>query len=78
MLLAGQETSANALTWCFYYLSCSPAVRARLEAEMDKVLGGRPPTMEDCDRLPNTRAMFDEAHRVAPPTYIVGRTASED
>ena len=72
MLLAGQKTSANALTWCFYYLSRSPAVRARLEAEMDKVLGGRPPTMEDCDRLPNTRAMFDEALRVAPPTYIVG------
>ena len=78
MLLAGHETSANALTWCFYYLSRNPAVRARLEAEVDEVLGGRPPTMEDCDRLPYARAVFDEALRVAPPTYIVGRTAIED
>ena len=78
MLLAGHETSANALTWCFYYLSRNPHVRERLEAEVDEVLGGQPPTMEDCDRLPYTRAVFDEALRVAPPTYIVGRTALED
>ena len=78
MLLAGHETSANALTWCFYYLSRNPHVRAKLEAEVDEVLGGQPPTMQDCDRLPYTSAVFDEALRIAPPTYIVGRTAIED
>ncbi len=78
MILAGHETSANALTWCFYYLSRNPRVRERLEAEVDQVLGGEPPAMDDCDRLPYTRAVFDEVLRVAPPTYIVGRTAIED
>ena len=39
-LLAGHETSATSLTWCFYYLSHNPEVRARLENEIDSVLGG--------------------------------------
>lgn len=73
MLLAGHETSANALTWCFYYLSRNPAVRARLEAEVDEVLGGRPPTMEDCDRSPYTRAAFARMETVLALSAITQR-----
>ena len=78
MILAGHETSANALTWCFYYLSRNPAVRVRLEKEVDEILGGRPPTLDDYNQLPYTRAVFDEALRLAPPIYVVGRTATEE
>ncbi len=78
MILAGHETSANALTWCFYHLSRNPDARARLEKEVDEVLGGRPPTLADYNRLPYTRAVFDETLRVTPPFYAFGRTALED
>ena len=41
LLLAGHETTANALCWTFYLLSQNPAVEERLFAEIDSVLGGR-------------------------------------
>ena len=78
MILAGHETSANALAWCFYHLSRNPEARARLEKEIDEILGWRPPTLEDYNRLPYTRAVFEETLRLTPPLYIVGRTATED
>src|SRR5262249_30625098 len=44
ILLAGHETTANALTWTWYLLSLSPDVEAALHAEIDTVLRGRLPT----------------------------------
>ncbi len=43
LFLAGHETTANALTWTWYLLSQNPAAEAKFHAELDHVLGGRPP-----------------------------------
>ncbi|MFO7697175.1 MAG: cytochrome P450, partial [Anaerolineae bacterium] len=51
ILLAGHETTANALTWTFYLLSQHPQAAARLHAEVDSVLAGRPPTIADLPLL---------------------------
>ena len=42
------------------------------------MLGGRPPTLEDYDRLPYTRAVITESLRLAPPAYAIGRRAIRD
>ena len=47
LILAGHETTANALAWTFYLLSKSPEVERRLHAEVSSVLSGRTPTLED-------------------------------
>src|SRR5215212_3685866 len=39
---AGHETTANALSWSMYLLSKAPAVRERIESEVDDVLGRGP------------------------------------
>ena len=78
MILAGYENSANSLAWCFYYISRNPEVRVRLEKEVDEVLGGRPLTPESYRHLVYAKAVFNEALRIAPPTWVVGRTAIED
>lgn len=78
MILAGHETTANALVWCFYHLWRNPDVRERLEQEIDEVLVDSPPTLADYNRLPYTRAVFDETLRITPPFYAFGRTAIED
>ena len=78
LLLAGHETSASMLTWCLYYLSRYPGCRDRMEREVDEVLGGRLPVLEDLDRLVYTRAVFDEALRLSPPVAYLGRQALED
>ena len=43
LLLAGHETTANALTWTFVLLAQNPDADARLARELAAVLGGRSP-----------------------------------
>ena len=78
LFLAGHETTANALTWTFYLLSRNPEAEARLFAEVDRVLGGRPPAVEDIPELRWTEQVFAESLRLYPPAWGVGRRAIRD
>ncbi len=78
LLLAGHETTANALTWTWYLLSQHPAARASLNAEVRDVCGGRVPGLADLPRLTYTRAVLSESMRLFPPAYLVGRRALEE
>ncbi len=75
LLLAGHETTANALSWTLYELGRHPAARARLEAELAEVLGGRRITAADSPALPWTLALIEESMRLHPPAYNIGREA---
>jgi len=78
LLLAGHETTANALAWTFYLLGRHPTVRERLEREVDSVLGGRSPTAADLPALPYTLQVLKEGMRLYPPAYVIGRKATRD
>ncbi len=78
LLLAGHETTANALCWIWYLLAQHPDVEAQLHAELDAVLGGRLPEATDLPQLVYTRMVIDEAMRVYPPAWLVGRHAIND
>src|SRR5688500_5851215 len=78
LLMAGHETTANALTWSWYLLSQHPEVEARLHEELDRVLGGRPPAVDDLPNLAYTRAVLAESMRLYPPAWAVERRALED
>ncbi len=43
IFLAGHETTATALSWCWYLLAQHPEAEARLHDELDRVLGARMP-----------------------------------
>lgn len=73
--VAGHETTANALTWAWYLLSQHPDAEQRLHAELDEVLSGRTPTVDDLPALPYTRMVIDEAMRLYPPAWITNRQA---
>jgi cytochrome P450 len=75
LLIAGHETVASALTWCWYLLAQHPEQLARLQEELDGVLDGRRPTIADLAQLPLTRAIFDETLRLYPPAWIITRRA---
>lgn len=77
LLLAGHETTANALTWTLFLLSQHPAVEARLLAEIDRVLGDRPPTIEDLPQLSYCEQVVAESLRLYPPAYAFARRAME-
>jgi cytochrome P450 len=77
-LLAGQETTALALTWLWYLLSQHEQPRQRLVEELDGVLRGRPPVFADLANLPYTRMVIDETMRLYPPAWGFSRQALAD
>ena len=78
LLLAGLETTANALAWAFYLLSGAPEVEGKLRDELDQVLGGRLPTVEDLALLPYLMMVVQEAMRLYPPAWAISRAAIAD
>src|SRR5665213_3204501 len=78
LLIAGHETTANALTWTWYLLSQNPEVEARMHAEIDSALGGKLPGFDDVAKLPYTSGVFAESLRLYPPAWAIGRRARED
>jgi len=77
MVLAGHETTANALSWAFYLLSTHPEVERRLAAEVAQ-LEGRAPTLADLPKLSYTKQVMEETMRLYPPAWAVGRRTIED
>lgn len=76
LLMAGHETTANALTWTWMLLAQHPDAEARLHAEVDAL--GRDPTFDDLRSLPVTRQVFAESMRLMPPAWIFSREAAHD
>lgn len=78
LILAGHETTANALAWTWYLLAQNPEQETRLHAELKLVLGGRQPTADDVPRLVYTRMVAAESMRLYPPAWAVGYQALTD
>ncbi|MEI1277218.1 cytochrome P450 [Leptospira venezuelensis] len=75
LLLAGHETTANALSWGFYLLSKHPEICEKVREEANRVLGNKTPTLEDVQKLTYTRKVLDEVLRLYPPAWVIERTA---
>ncbi|GAA0165056.1 oxygenase [Lithospermum erythrorhizon] len=78
LLIAGHETSAAVLTWTFYLLAKEPSVMAKLQDEVDSVLGDRFPTMEDMKKLKYTTRVINESLRLYPQPPVLIRRSLED
>lgn len=79
LLYGAYEPPATVLVYALHHLAMNPAVRDRLEAEADSVLGDRPIRGADLESLDYARAVALETlrlHPVAEP--LVGRIALED
>ncbi|MEQ7006491.1 cytochrome P450 [Actinopolymorpha sp. B17G11] len=77
LLLAGHETTATALTWTWWLLSEHPEVATWLHEEVDGY-DRDDLSSADLERLPRTRAVFAEALRLYPPSWILGRRTLVD
>ncbi|MGF1492711.1 MAG: cytochrome P450 [Microcoleaceae cyanobacterium] len=74
---AGHDTSANALNWTLFLLSQHPQVMADLLDELESVLQGNPPTMEQLTQLPFLERVIKESMRVLAPVPWNGRVTSQ-
>ena len=75
LLLAGYETTANALSWTWYLLSKNLWSVEQLRREVRQELAGRPPVYADLDHLPYVHQVLSEGLRLYPPAWILGRRA---
>jgi cytochrome P450 len=78
LLLAGNDTTANALTWTLYLLSQNLWASDRLRSEVRQSLAGRLPDSAGLERLPYLRLVLYESLRLFPPAWIIGRRALVD
>src|SRR5215813_5665229 len=78
IFLAGHETTAIALSWTWWLLAQNPDAEAKLHAELDSVLAGRSPRMDDLPQLPYTEKVLTESLRLYPPAWGMPRLALED
>src|SRR5437879_848890 len=69
LFLAGHETTASSLSWTWWLLAQNPAAEAKLHAELDEVLVGRAPSIDDLARLPYTANVITESMRLYPPAW---------
>jgi cytochrome P450 len=78
LLVAGHETSSNALSWTMYLLSTHPDCVDRVRDEFDSVLGERPLSFSDVPKFEFTTQVINEALRLYPPFWMVDRMALAD
>ena len=78
VMLAGHETTANALSFALWELARNPDVQQRLYQECRAVLGQRMPSAEDYGKLGYAAQVFAEAIRIYPPVWVTARTAVEE
>jgi cytochrome P450 len=78
LFIGGHEPVAGGLSFLWYLLAQHPEAAARLRAELDDVLGGRPPTLADLPRLPYLEMVVKESLRLYPPAWGFDRRAVRD
>ncbi|MCL4869147.1 MAG: cytochrome P450 [Anaerolineae bacterium] len=78
MLIAGHDTSTALLAWVLVLLGQHPAILAQVQAEVDKVLGTRPPTADHLAELPLLDQIIKETLRLYPPIHLGNRKAKEE
>jgi cytochrome P450 len=78
IFVAGHETTANTMSWIWYLLATHPEAERKLWAELDEVLGGRPPTAEDVPRLVYTNQIISETLRLYPAAWVINREVVDE
>lgn len=78
LFLAGHETTANTLSWTWWLLAQNSAVEKKFHEELDGVLGGRAPTVDDLPKLTYLSNMLTESLRLYPTAWGMARLAAEE
>lgn len=70
-LVAGSETTAIALSWALYLIACNPDIQERLWAQTDRVLDGRPVSLDHLPDLKIANQIITETLRLYPPAGMI-------
>jgi cytochrome P450 len=77
LIAAGHETTTNTITWTFFLLSEHPTILKKVLAELQAVLAGRDPQLDDLPQLTYLDWVVKESMRLYPSAWTQGRRAVE-
>jgi cytochrome P450 len=78
LLVAGHETSSNALSWAFYLLATHPECMEQARNEFDRIVGDSQLQFADLPRLEFMSQFVEESLRLFPPFWALDRVAVKD
>jgi cytochrome P450 len=77
-LIAGRDTTAQALSWTIFCLSQHPEAVTKVRQEISDVCGIRGLMYEDMNQLPYLHAVISEALRLYPSVPVLAKVAADD
>lgn len=78
LLLAGHDTAAATLTWAWYFLTQNLSIQDRVGQQVQRVLGTRPISVDDLDKLPLVEQVINETLRLYPVVWVGDRVPQRD
>jgi cytochrome P450 len=78
LFLAGHETSALVLTMTLFEIAQYPEIQSRLRREIHEATGGQTVKPADIPRLEFMSQVVNEAMRLYPPIWLMGRESLEN
>lgn len=78
MFFASYETTAGVLTWTLFLMAQHPEIMRDLYSELDGVLHGAPPTLNQLDRFPLLDGVVKESMRILPPIPMLHRIVTQE
>lgn len=80
ILLAGEDTTSNSISWIIYYLAKHPRILNEIRNEVDRVIGDKafPDSFEEINDLKYTEAVVLEAIRLKPVAPVIFLEALTD
>ncbi|HBS03337.1 MAG TPA: cytochrome P450 [Leptospiraceae bacterium] len=78
LLLAGHETTANALSWALHLLSLHEEEQEHLAADCKPKCNGQVPNFEMFKELEQTNRVVQETMRIYPPAWSIARRCKEE
>lgn len=79
MLLAGEDTTSNSISWTIYYISQHPEIEQKIREEASKVLTGTMATdVEELEQMDYIEAVIMESLRLQPVAPALYHQTLED
>jgi cytochrome P450 len=75
LVIAGHETTASTLNWAWYLIARHPEVQERLASEIESLLPGDVPPLEDVERFAYVQQVLEETMRLYPALWLMTRKA---